>query len=1543
MRRLWTSLVLAVLLISSFPVSLAQEPPAPADVHSFECGIGKLTHEEIKTLYKELYGESFQSRVEVGPSPTHSLEQNVKEVLKRTPQQIIEEFRNRTNPNAKNSVIGENEIGTPDGKLKFDYAGGCVSCQYFPFTSGTDTPYFACTKDLTTRVSYCEKGIDRCAENVTNQSTPLAGLFGVLSGPDHDNLMAIDDFKFYERNGAFAPTDYHTLVYSNLQKIYDNYLPIATVVSIFVPNPVGIASRIKKGVGALVTWVKTIGRSQVVKTAAKVGRTLPYFGSRGSQILATNRYLVKAFGQADELISATGGASGVADDVVREAAEAVVRLQDDFARPAAEVFSRFTEKPVSHVDETLFNNIFQQQAAEALQTKQGSQLLKELYEHYAAQNLAEVEAASLRSIVVRGFQEGRVSEDVAREVLEAIGASTSKTLDRSLSILDDLARGSVGTADAEGAIASIIRSAGMWQPAGGETAEMAARNLISGYTSIYRSGGKDAAESFAKNVLRGYGITPGQIDDILKSSADSFAKEAELALRRNLKATEKIGDIESIGAAKQGKLKKLQNLLLGTTKTKTSTFLRGIVYKAGFIYYLGHSPGENIGSQQMVFSVSPTAKGKAAIREYLDEEPPYVDILSHQSSYLEGWHKLLSYIHIPDFFENWLSFLQARFSGLTGKRFGESPEVEKIELESKCRDDMYKVKDTAWTFRSGKGDERFVLSPGTLRMSLSGDVMVLESDGSAHSYTTEIERAGCLPTIILKTHGVDITSEIWKSRDVSIDGLKNLMSSLGGRRGPASIERTGEGVHFGDYLSPPDDEVRCAMFDMSSWKNAMSSAGFGLLAQTLPLVDLATAPFLSKHMGECIDKDYWVHMTVMDEQGTLDLIEDLFSGAESQEVEKLNSTESSTAPSPAGATVAVTGEVAQKTMEGGQDSRGGYPTGAVSGSLVIGGEEKEKKTVAYAGSVQGFLSKFANMGVAAKDYVERTLREQELKRLNKNTFWFRGEYPNGFYGALKIKNCCYIFFAGKSIQLPMDTEVRERAMVDNLAPGEKKKTVVKITKEDDGTPTLEIEKVDKDGKKRTVLKKTDDMLRPQVDQPKTGTVIPRKVSEIVYDPESRDILFRSTLGGASPTGQLRAGDYGSSSKVTEVIDCITNYLNGILMKHYSPLEHDRALAELGGITRIVLDNGIQIEKKGERFILASPSGIGSGSNLEIRMDRMVILDGLELDKIKIMHTERGQLMWLADKNKLVVWLYKLGEEKATKFEIDERETEKLQEEIDSDDDGLTDSEEYALGTDPNDPDSDDDGIPDGEEDEDGDGTPNAEEIVCNFHGFMLDLGPDLREYMNMIGPVLSFETTDHTVTFIADDSTGTCRKYIRMCNRATGVCEDPEEISNVQVAANTISITTTENHLKLLEVGLDSKGKPTLKSVHKDEKGNIVQDGETFGPDVIEKLRGTKGVGVYDPDTGRWTFYNGFDIPRDPRYKDGMTLAPTYNNSPTIMPGNVMGEPPKTETASTQTLLAELPWSPTGNCMFLFIAFLLMAVLFIRRKSMGKPVGLSSK
>ena len=49
--------------------------------------------------------------------------------------------------------------------------------------------------------------------------------------------------------------------------------------------------------------------------------------------------------------------------------------------------------------------------------------------------------------------------------------------------------------------------------------------------------------------------------------------------------------------------------------------------------------------------------------------------------------------------------------------------------------------------------------------------------------------------------------------------------------------------------------------------------------------------------------------------------------------------------------------------------------------------------------------------------------------------------------------------------------------------------------------------------------------------------------------------------------------------------------------------------------------------------------------------------------------------------------------------------------IDSDGDGLTDGQEFQLGTDPNNPDSDGDGLNDYWDDNDGDGIANGEEFL----------------------------------------------------------------------------------------------------------------------------------------------------------------------------------------------------------------------------------------
>ncbi len=1570
MRKLWTTLVLAVLLISSVPVGLAETgdsgiinentdfdlsdsianlvgrddtttPSTISETRSFDCGIGKLSHEEVKTLTNKLYGNGFQDRVTVMPGEGHSLEQNLQAALDTTPAQLIADFINKTDPNAEGAQIQDGEIATADHTKKYNYNTGCSDCELFPFTSGTNTPYFACTKDLTTRVSYCEQGVGNCINPITENYAgfkesdddgrdlleTLSPVWPPLS-IDHDQILAIDDFKFYERNGAYAPTDYHSLIYSNTQKIYDNYLPFAMMVSIFMPSPVALYAGAKNLGTSANTWFKTIGKGATTKTATRAAKGTKYISQKGSTLFASSNNIAKKLGGASDNILASSS-----DDVTRALTDSLGGVGDDLAKlqygerqAALKNFGATinAEKPLSEIPEGIYNTQYRTAVDAASQkgSKLGESTARSLNDAYMTVNTVDSQVASYKSMIAQALKNKEatgLTDDAARELLKKVGV-TSGGMDEAFSVLlksDD---------EAISGIAGLLRKQG-FQDTASQSAEGAAQSIVKGYRSAYLSsagaGADDAlaaAQSSVRKSFRGYGVSDaGELESIIANPGSfigQFDTEASQLMLQNQGAIKNLKDIGQISANQEGMFTKLfTRIIPGRTVTTKQAMFRAVVYKGGFVYASSYAPGANTaGAQQIEFAISPAAKGENNIEQYLGGEAPYIDILSQRESYLEGWQKILSYIHMPNIFENWMGYMQWKWAGS-----GEKP--TSMQLESECRDDGNKVKDTIWTFRNSEDDEKFIEGKGTLGMSLSGEVMVIESDGTAHSYTTEAEKGGCLPTIIVKTHGIDIKSQVWKSQGLTVESLRNLMDSLGGKKGPAEVDDSGPGILFEDYIIPKDGEVQCEMFSLASWESFFSSAGFGLLAQTIPIMDLATAPYLAYHMSECIDTDYWIHMTVMEDQSGLDIVNGLFSEAEKEEAEE----------NEGGATIVDTvkdkvtgGSVSQKTVEGAS------PTGAATGDTVIGGADEV--TVTKAGTTENLLDNFVEMGETVVKVAEETALEAKIRDMNKKTFWFRGQYDKGFYGALRIDKCCYIHFDGKSLQVPMTSDVKERAMVDNLAPG-KDETVVKITKTADGTPKLEIQTIDEQGNKKTVLSKTDDMLRQAIDNTSVGTIIPYETREIIYDAASKDILFRTVLGGQMSNANVKGGDY-SSTKVKAVLDCMTNYINGIKNKQYSTIDYDLALGEMGEITKIVLEDGVQIEVKDDKFIVANPGRISSAEKLEIQLDRGVLLDGIDLgQKVEVIHTENGQFMWVPDKEKLLVWMYKLGSGEASKFGIDEAATESL-ETADSDGDGLTDSEEYALGLNPNDVDSDDDGISDGSEDEDGDGIINSEDTICNFHGFVLDLGPELAEYVNMIGPVLSFETTEHTVTFIAEEAAGTCKKYVRMCERSTGMCADAEEIDRIEVAANTISIYTDDGQLKLLEIGLDKDGNPTLKSIHKDANGNIVSDLETFDAEQVENVRGTNGMAAYDPETGKWTFYNGFDIPRDPRYQDGMTIAPNINNSPTIMPGSMMGATPQTTSEKTSNLLAELPWVPEEMpIMVLFIAFLLMATLLIRRKN----------
>jgi len=378
-----------------------------------------------------------------------------------------------------------------------------------------------------------------------------------------------------------------------------------------------------------------------------------------------------------------------------------------------------------------------------------------------------------------------------------------------------------------------------------------------------------------------------------------------------------------------------------------------------------------------------------------------------------------------------------------------------------------------------------------------------------------------------------------------------------------------------------------------------------------------------------------------------------------------------------------------------------------------------------------------------------------------------------------------------------------------------------------------------------------------------------------------------------------------------------------------------------------------IEQKDDRFVVAGPGGINYATSLQIRVNREVLLDGFPIGLAEVIHTEKGQLMWDADENELYVWLTVLDQGKGTDFspgddpDDDGLSTEQEEElgtdpnDPDTDNDGVEDGEEVTNDTDPLDPDSDDDGILDGQEDSNNDGVPDA--LECNFNGLALDLGPELTDALTMIGPIMSFETNNSEVTFIADlvreDSGEVCKKYIKICDRVTGEC-DTEVIGSYSANGRIVTVNTEGGHKKLLEFGRDAKGNPTLKSTHLDESGQVVDDVATFEePEPVEKLRGTKGVAVYDPETG-WTFFNGFDLPMNPSWgNNGATFAPVANYSGVSgAPVNVFtGDTAGKDVDEDNNLIAQLPWVPDEKpILVIFVVFLLVATLLIRKNLGGK-------
>ncbi|MBN2518036.1 MAG: hypothetical protein JXB14_04280 [Candidatus Altiarchaeota archaeon] len=1591
LRRALTLLVLVVLIMSNVPVGLAQTPTPPAEpvattpispvpgstsseiTSSGSCDVGRLTGQDVQNLYDNIYGpgRNFDNLIgnpSAGDEKTAMNEDSTDQIVKN----FMDSFKpSREGEEGEETGLKEGEMGTPDGEHKFDFQSNCKSCSSFPLPGGSDVPYFACTKGSpNTRVQYCDDAVEDCAKPIDSKAAVTDFGEKLLSWvwDENDLLLSINGFQFNQKNGNFVPSDFNSLIYSDTQKRYDNLLPVFTVAGFFAPTPAlfkGLYKTGKKTVSWFSDAVSGIGRSDATTAAAK-GMDIASRANRvegTSVVTASQRLRDDIYGAADDIAKGnptrlTTGLDDImshADDLkggIDDAEETVLGILRNYDKEVVSVNS----KTIDRIGRTIEQECF------AAKTKLCLKELQDLHDatlaYYGGQQVRDASAIQILRLTesVQG-QPALMSADDALEALKTLGLKDSD-VSKALTTIGDyytaIDRGDdVAKNAAKGRLVGSL--AGKNVPLqGDQTYEAIAQSLLDAGAIDRRTGEINrAGASQITATLKNWGFNPFGADDMIDNPAAGIAS-LEASIERNLHSTDNVieamKNYGQITAAQESRLKRLGRVVTGTTTTGRQAILRAF-YKEGFVYFVAHSPAAvetpEAKTQQITFAVDSksTATNTRMVNDYLGGEAPYIEILSQDSAYLEGFHAFLSLIHVPEAVERWMGYMNWRLAGGAEKPPGP------VELEPACRGDGNIVKDTVWVFRGSEpGDTRFVSYEGPIDFVVSSGMAVIDSSGqkTTHSYVSEVD-PGCLPTTIVKTHGVDIKSEVWKSSGLGVDAIKKLMDSLTGKSAPDKVEANGRGVLFENYLTT-DEEERCEMLDFDSFGEFFKSGGWGLTAQLIPVMDIIFAPLVSYHMANCVDTDYWVHFTVNENQAGLENLLGSFDFGGSKE-ELSDRTEPPKAEGGTATGAVVSGLLEGRTYEKAEIAS---PSGMQTSTDTIDTTAEELAArdtkIPWIEGFENFVKEFGEKGEA---YLKQKQTEQDIQTLNARTFWLHGIHDQGVYGVLKIEGCCWMYVKGKSwTKPPSATQQTPVAMPDHNAPqgSGKDKAILVITPQEN---KLAMKAWDDANKK---FRDLFDMQNFWVShmyqfQPEAGRIIPYEVRSSIYDPSNDDVLFAIKRQPNEKDIPLRVGDYGPSSEVKKIINCIVDYINSRLSKSYSFMEYDNALKELGAIESIHLEDGTKIDQKEDKFVVAGPGGVNSVSNLEIKVNRDVLLDSILIGKAEVIHTKRGQVMWDTAENKIYVWLTVLAQGKGSEFSpaqdsdqdglSDEQEAElgTNPNDADTDDDGVNDGEEISNNTDPLDPDTDNDTTPDGLEDSDGDGVKDADE--CNFDGLALDLGPELKDALTLIGPIMSFETTDSEVTFIAEEVGNDCIKHLRICDRETGEC-DKEIISSYKVEGRLITITTNEGHKKLLEFGRDAKGNPTLKSTHYDQNGQIVDDTATFEePEAVEKIRGTKGIAVYDPETGEWTFFNGFDLPMNPSWgNNGATFAPVANYSGVSgAPVNVFtGDTGKQQdTPSSGNLLAQLPWVPDESPIFiLFVVFLLMVTLLIRKNFGGE-------
>jgi hypothetical protein len=189
-----------------------------------------------------------------------------------------------------------------------------------------------------------------------------------------------------------------------------------------------------------------------------------------------------------------------------------------------------------------------------------------------------------------------------------------------------------------------------------------------------------------------------------------------------------------------------------------------------------------------------------------------------------------------------------------------------------------------------------------------------------------------------------------------------------------------------------------------------------------------------------------------------------------------------------------------------------------------------------------------------------------------------------------------------------------------------------------------------------------------------------------------------------------------------------------------------------------------------------------------------------------------------------------------------------------------------------------------------------------------------------VGPFQIFDTAKKTFIFYTGPPPE-CEQRIKIIDKETGKVITDQAITDIQETPNGMIITTEDGQKHNFEFSAED-GIPKLK--YNDETGTLLS------------AQGKNGSFWYDPSTGNWNTENGYLLPMDSRYKDGMIFQTgddgKVRSSPSQNPMNFnFGSGASGDGGFNIPLTPEKVISLT-----LYLLFIISGFLFVYRKEIDR-------